>query len=188
MSKFINSILIIVTLIISSQLLYAQQDTSAVTFYKPSEIPVQIENATSFLVQQKSGVLSPSMVTTAKMMLENFEKKFEKLNAISDTTRFNSYNSVQLRNINHDWITLQSESGESLILISERTKVLDEGREKLQTLLYTWEYTRERFKENQIPTELLNSVNNLEMEIKASLEILNGESNNLHWVNLWKNY
>ena len=178
MSKFINSILIIVALIINSQFLFAQQDTSAVTFYKPSEIPVQIENATSFLVQQKGGVLSLSMVTTAENMLESFEKKFQKLNTVSDTS-INNYNSVQLRNINHDWVILQTELGQSLILISERTEGLEKEKEKLQIRLNIWEYTRKQNDEDEIPTELLNSINNLEKEIKASLVILNGESNEL---------
>ena len=179
MTKLINSILIIVSLFISAQLLFAQQDTSAITFYKPSEIPIQIENATSFLVQQKSGVLSLSMVTKAKKMLQSFEKKFEKLNAISDTASFRAYNSVQLRNINHDWLTIQSELGASLAKISERTNELDEEKELIQTMLNIWGNTRLQNNDKDVPTELINSVGILENEINTSLENLHGELNEL---------
>ncbi len=177
--KQINFIVIIVALIINSQLLFAQQDTSAIKFYKPSEIPVKIENATSFLVQQKSGVLSASMVIAAEKMLKSFEKGFDKLNAISDTASINNYNSVQLRNINHRWIALQSQLGQSLIQISARTKVLENEKDYIQTMQDTWQHTREQDVEKEIPNELLNSVNNLEIEINVSLEILNAESNDL---------
>ncbi len=179
MTNRINYIIIIISLIINSQLLIAQPDSSATEFYKPSEIPVQIENATSFLVQKKNGVLSLSMVATAKEMLEVFEEEFEKLNAISDSTSMNNYNSVQLRNINHGWETLQEKLGESLILISERTKILEKEKEHIQKMLKTWEHTRAQDKENAIPAELLNSVNNLEKEIRASLEIIEKESKDL---------
>lgn len=179
MNKLPYYILIIVAIFLNSQLLYAQQNTSATTIYKPSEIPVQIENATSFLARQKGGVLNLTMVSAAKIMLESFEKKFQKLNTISDTTSINNYNSVQLRNVNHDWVILQTELGQALILISERTKELEREEEYLQNMLNNWKNTREFYKENEIPTELLNTIKSLEKEIKASLIILNGETNNL---------
>lgn len=179
MKKYINFVVILVVLVIQSQLLFAQDDSTAVTFYKPSEIPVQIENATSFLVQQKSGILSASMITAAQRMLNSFEKEFDKLNAISDSARVNNYNSVQLRNTNHRWVSLQKNLGLSLKIISERTKILENEKETFQTMLETWRYTKQRDSEKEIPTDLLNSVNNLEKEIKASLAILYKESSDL---------
>jgi len=179
MKKNSYYLLLVATLFFYSTQVLAQDKTSSVTFYKPSEIPVEIENATSFLVQQKSGVLNLSMVARANVMLEKFENNFQKLNSLSDTTSISNSNSVQLRNINHQWVTLQSELGKSIVLISERTKILDKEKEYIQNMLNTWKITREQDNGNGIPNELLNSIFNLEIEISASLAVLNKESNDL---------
>ena len=178
MKNRVNYILLLAIVLFYSNNIVAQQDTHA-TFYKPSEIPVQIENATSFLVKQKSGILGASMVETAQKMLETFEKEFWKLNTISDSISFNNYNSVQLRNIKHRWVTLQSKLGKSLVLISERTEMLEKEKELISAMLNTWVLTRKNDKEQAIPTDLLNSIDGLEKEIVSSLKILHKEASNL---------
>ncbi len=178
MKKITNYFLLLAVLLFYSNNIIAQVDTSA-TFYKPSEVPVQIENATSFLVKQKSGILSASMVTIAKDMLASFEKEFENLNSISDSISFRNYNSVQLRNINHRWESLQSKLGKSLIAISERTKLLETEKELINRMLNTWVQTRKQDKGKTIPRKLLNSILSLEKEISNSLEMLHKESSEL---------
>ncbi len=179
MKKTITYFIILVTILFYSTSLFAQQDTSSTTFYKPSEIPVQIENDASYLVKQKNGILSASMVNVANKMLNEFEKEFIKLNSSSDTNSFNKYNSVQLRNINHRWITLQDKLGKSLALISERTKLLEGEKKFFSTMLNRWVTTRKMNNGNTIPTELLKSIYGLEKEISNSLKIINDELSNL---------
>lgn len=163
----------------SFQTIIAQSDTTVAIFYKPSEIPGQIEKATSFLVIEKNGISSTSMVAAAEKILKTFDEKFEKLNEASDSTSLYNYNSVQLKNINRQWEVLQNQLGQSLSSISERTKILGRKNEQFQTMLQTWQLTVERNNEKSIPANLSTSIDNLEKGIGNALEILQKEMNDL---------
>ena len=177
--KKVLSYLILIIVLLVSQNVVAQEKLAETKFYKPSEIPVQIEKTSSFLVKEKSGVLSTSMISSAKGMIKKFDDTYSRLEAISDSSTLNSFNSVQLRNINRRWVVLQKQMGQSLKVISERTQVLENSQTEVEKLLTTWQKTREADVEKTIPNNLLNSIINLEREIKTVLDILQKESNSL---------
>jgi len=180
MKKVTQHSIFILVFLFTFPLLFAQQDSTTVQkYFAPSEIPVHIESASSFLVKEKNGVLGASMVVTASKMLDDFEINFSKLKELSDSSNLNNYNSVQLKNINRQWEILQKEMSQSLSSISDRTKILEKEKEYIQNMLATWQLTREKDTGNAIPKELLNSIFALEKEINGVLEILQKELNEL---------
>ncbi len=164
---------------LSSQLLVAQKDSSAIKFYRPSEIPVKIEEASSFLVKEKNKFVNTSMLFDAEKMLAEFKTKFTDLNLISDSTKLTHYNSVQLRNLYRRWVVLQQQMSKSLQSISDRTTFLGVERRKLEMMQQVWEETRKLDTTKVIPPKLSNSIISLEKEIISIATVLQKESTEL---------
>lgn len=183
MKKF-NFYLVLIIIFFTSQFSFSQVDSASNKFYKLSEIPTEIENATIFINEANQKLLSSSIISKATKDMESVNRRFLKLKLISDSLDIENSNIIQIQDLQRRWIALRKKIEETLSTISNRIIELEGENVIFQDMQTTWELTSKQNTEIEIPKELLSSIKLLGKEIENTIQNIEKETGDLISIQL----
>lgn len=183
MKKF-NYNLAFFIILFASQFLFSKPETSGNEFYKISEIPIEIENATLYLTEEIQNLSSTNIIPATQKSLESVNRRFTRLLLASDSVNAENTNLVQIQNFQRRWIALKNKIDETLATISDRIQKLEAKNEHLQKMQTKWNLTLKQETDIPIPQNLIATIGTLTNKINATIQIVESETNELLSIQL----
>jgi len=168
----------------TSQLLFSEPENGGNEFYKVSDIPSEIENATIYLSDGIQNLSSTNIIPVTQKSLESVNRRFTRLLIASDSVNSENTNLVQIQNFQRRWSALKNKIDETLANISDRIQKLEAKNEHLQKMQTKWNLTLKQKTDIAIPETLVSSIGTLTNKINEAIKIVETETNELLSIQL----
>ena len=171
-------------LIISSQQIYSQESDSIksetkISAFKLTEIPIEIEKATSLIVLEESKLKDSKNVIEAKKLFAELNLKYDVLSKKFEALDVTKQSSGKIKELLRHWQVIQKDVFQLLNDISERTTFLENQNTEFDHISNVWDVTKSKASKKDIPVDLLNSINDFQKNLNHVKELIKNELNTL---------
>ena len=169
-------------LIIYFQQIYSQNaDTSnseqKIEVIKLTEIPIEIEKATSLVLLEKQKLKDSEDVIEVKKLFEKVDSNFNINKSKLDSIDLSQQTSGKIKELLRHWKVVQSDVSQLLGDITDQTTELESQKGKFQQLLNVWKITKSDALKKNIPKDLITEITKLQSNLNNIIKLLTDELN-----------
>ncbi|NOX67343.1 MAG: mechanosensitive ion channel [Chlorobi bacterium] len=184
---------IILLVVISTQPFYSQNaDTlksEQITSIKLTDIPIELEKATSIVALEESKLKNSKIVEKVKQQFEKTNSNYDAQKSKLDSLNLNNQTSGKIKELLRQWQVVQNDVTSFLNDITDQTTTLEREKANFIQLGKVWRQTKEEASQKKIPSDLVKAITGLEKKVKNIEKLITNELNTLLVIqtNLSKN-